>query len=264
MRVMGLAVLSLFMAFLAALGSYSYGEPAGQPGISFSLPYRCGTEKDGKTPKEMFCLSDSFPSGLNLVLVSKKEKCSPKTADTFTAGHAANEFEATYLKRTENCFADDDENRFRVAVIGVDPSAVHVVEPKTDKSALSKDIELKARKIASNVYQNLSEPTQPAVDVADSSPDVFSVGNTAFLIFECTDEFYNQEGLPVLILNNNAFLLEGMCASRSPFFFTVNNKLHVSYWATVACCGCGDSNFFVYDLSGESPMQVYHNSDFST
>ncbi len=78
-----------------------------------------------------------------------------------------------------------------------------------------------------------------------------------------SDEFLNQDGLPVLVLKDNAFLLEGSCAFRSPFFFSVKEKLHVSYWATVACCGCGDLNFFVYDLSGESPKLVYDNSHFS-
>jgi len=248
-------------------GYQSYGEPLEQSGISFSIFYPCHTEEDDQK-MQGFCVADSFEKGLNVVLVCEQGGCSAKTADRFMdedwpGGH---EVKATRLTGTENCFAVDDITKLSpIAVVGVDPSAVRVVEPKTDESPLSKEIESRARKIASSEYQrNFRNPEGSVVDVADSPPDVFSVGNTAFLLFKCSDEFYNQDGLPVLVLNNDAFLLEGACAVRSPFFFSVKEKLYVAYWATVACCGCGDSNFFVYDLSGESPKLVCHNSDFST
>jgi hypothetical protein len=196
-----------------------------------------------------------------VVLVSRKANCSAQTGETFTCD-AHEPFKATHLTGTENCFAQDGKKIYLVAVFGVDPSAVHEVEPKTDKSPLSKKLELKARKIASSAYQDLTPPDHPVRDVADSPPDAFSVGNTSFLLLKCTDEFLNQDGLPVLVHNSKAFLLEGSCAV-SPFFFSVKEKLYVSYWATVACCGCGDSNFFVYDLSGKSPIPVYYNSNFS-
>lgn len=146
------------------------------------------------------------------------------------------------------------------------PQVVRVIEPKTDESFLSAEIELKARKFASSDYPRKlasSEYEGSIADVADSPPKVFGVGNTAFLLFECTSELWNLHGLPVLILNNNVFPLNGLCVSDSPFFFSVKEKLYVSYWATVTCCGCGDSNFFVYDLSGKSPKLVYENSNFS-
>jgi hypothetical protein len=264
MRVVGLAVLCLFAAVLSALGSYSYGEPARQTGISFSFPYNCSNERQGTgRHTKKFCLADSLQAGLNVVLVGDKGNCSAKTADTFTDEHAGREFEATHLTGTGNCLTEGNKKGFHVAVVGVDPSVVHVVEPRNDKSPLPEDIELKARKVASSGYQKLEAGRPRKWDVADSPPDVFSVGNVAFLLFQCTDEFLNQDGLPVLVLNDNAFLLEGACASRPPFFFSVKEKLHLAYWATVVCCGCGDSNFFAYDLSGELPTLVYRNSDFS-
>lgn len=260
MRALGIVFLSSFAALISVLGSYSHGESAQETDISFSLAYNCaGEENSDKTLS--FCLADSFDKGLNVVLVSKTGKCTVKTSDKFKEMNpvADFEFKATHLTETEDCFIGEDRV---VAVIGVDPSAVRAVEPNAEKSLLSKDMELKARKIASAAYKEMKNPDSVA-DVADSPPDVFSVGNTAFLLFQCTDDFFNQDGLPVLVLKDKAFLLGGACALKSPFFFSVDGKLHVAYWATVACCGCGDSNFFVYDVSGESPEMVYQNSDFS-
>jgi hypothetical protein len=263
MSMIGRTVLSLFALLLSALGSFAYGESVEKSDISFSFPYRCSSEESNESKRsDSVCLADSFEAKLNVILVSKKGNCCTETADTFKDEHASYEFKATHLTRIGNCLTEDDQKRFSVAVVGIGPSEVHVIEPKTDKSALSEDIELKARKIASSAYQEI-RAIQEVRDVADSPPDVFSVGNTAFLLFKCTDTFLNQDGLPILVLKNNAFLLEGSCAFRSPFFFSVKKKLYVSYWATVACCGCGDSNFFVYDLSGESPKLVYKNSNFS-
>ena len=131
-----------------------------------------------------------------------------------------------------------------------------------NETLLSKEIESKARKVASSEYrQNFRDLKGSPVDVADSPPDVFSVGNTSFLQFESSDLSYR--GLPVMVLKNKAFLLDGRCASDPPFFFSVKEKLYVSYWATVGCCDCGASSFFVYDVSGTSPKQVYWNRNFS-
>jgi hypothetical protein len=260
MRTLGIAALASILALLNGLGSYSYSESMDKPEISFSLAYNncVGVENSDKTPP--FCLGNSFDKELKVVLVSKTGKCRVKTSTKFKEKNPVMnfEFEATHLTDMEDCFIGEYTV---VAVIGVDPSAVEVVEPKTEKASLAKDMELKAHKIAGAAYREMRNPDSVA-DVADSPPDVFSVGETAFLLFKCTDDFFNQDGLPVLVLKDKAFLLEGACALK-PFFFSVNGKLHVAYWATVACCGCGDSNFFIYDVSGESPKLVYHNSDFS-
>jgi hypothetical protein len=258
MRALGIVVLSSFAALLSGLGSYSYAESFEKPDISFSLAYKCGTEENGKEP-QTFCLADSFKKGLDVVLVSQKTCCRAKTAETFTDEFSDVEFEASRLIGTENCLNGEG---FDVAIIGIDLSAVHVVQPKKDKSALSKDMEAKARQIAAAAYRKI-KIDQSVPDVAASPPDVFSVGNVAFLLFKSTADILNQDGLPVLILKNEAFLLEGACASKAPFFFTVKGKLHLAYWATVSCCGCGDSNFLVYDVAGESPKLAYQNNKFS-
>ena len=258
MRTLCIAVFSLFAALLSGLGPYSYGESAEESGISFSLAYKCGTEENGKETEKL-CLAGSFKKGLDVVLVTERGACSAKTEDTFTDEYSDAEFQATRLTGAEDCLTGEDRS---VVVVGTDPSAVRFIEPNTDISALSKELELKARKVASSGYQKI-RATQPIRDVAASPPEVFGVGNAAFLLFKSTDDFLNQDGLPVMALREDVFPLEGACAFRAPFFFSVNGKLHVSYWATVACCGCGDSQFFVYDLSGESPKLAYQNSDFS-
>jgi hypothetical protein len=261
MRAMAAIILCLSASVLLLCGSGVYADPVADSEVSFSMPFDCDME-------EPYCLADSFKSGLNVVLVGKKGICKARSGQTFTYELPAGDLKATRVLGTAECPVPKDEaplKEYRVAVVGADPAAVRVAEPKTDGSPLPKEIESKARKIARSEYQrNFRDSEGSVADVADSPPDVFSVGNTAFLLFKCSDEFYNQDGLPVLVLNNNAFLLKGSCAIRSPCFFSVNEKLYVAYSATVACCGCGDVNFFVYDLSGESPKLVYHNGDFST
>jgi hypothetical protein len=258
MKVLGIAILS-FAALLSGLVCFSYGEHVG-PIFSFSLAYPCDTDENSDKAHPL-CLAGAFDKGLEVVLVGKTGKCRVKTSRKFKEENAVMnfEFEATHLIDMEDCFIDEDSV---VALIGVDPSTVEVVDAKTDKALLAKDMELKARKIASAAYRGMRNPDS-AADAAVSPPDVFSVGKTAFLLFKCTEDFFNQDGLPVLALKDKAFPLEGTCAYGSPFFFFVNGKLHVSYWATVSCCGCGDRNFFVYDVSSASPELVYHNSDFS-
>ena len=255
------AIILYLSASVILLLSPVWAESVADSEISFSLPFACGME-------EPYCLADSFKSGLSVVLVGKKGICKARTGQTFTYELPAGDLKATRIFGTAECPVFKDETpleEYRVAVVGADPAAVRVAEPKTDGSPLPKEIETKARKIASSEYQRNFRDAQGSVaDVADSLPDVFSVGNAAFLLFKCTDGFYNQDGLPVLVLNNDAFLLKGSCASRSPCFFSVKEKLYVAYSATVVCCGCGDVNFFVYDLSGGSPRLVYHNGDFST
>ena len=266
MRLITLALLSSMTVLLSGFGSYSWGEFAEEHQISFSLAYGCSAEKDDKY-RLQFCLADSLKPGRKVVLVSKDVKCSAKTGRTFEG--LGNDPTSTRLEGPEKCltvhwdgFSGLPEST-RVAVLGVDASVVRVIEPKTDESFLSAEIQLKAREFASSEYRKRAgSEYEGSIDVAD--PKVFGVGNTAFLLFNPENEFLPWYGLPVLVLNNNFVSLKGRCVSDPPFFFSVKEKLYVSYWATVGCCDCGDSNFFVYDVSGKSPKLVYWNSDFST
>jgi hypothetical protein len=260
MRLKTLALLSSMTVLLSGFGTYSWGESAEEDRISFSLAYMATTGENDENTQP--CLADSHTSGLKVVLLSKDVKCSAKTGETFSEV-LSNEFKATRLEGTEKCLIKDVKRDIEVAVVGVDSSVVRAITSKKNETPLSKEVESKARKIASSEYkQKFKNLEGSPVDVADSPPDVFSVGNTAFLLFESTGGEY--AGLPVMVLKNKAFLLEGRCASDPPFFFSVKEKLYVSYVATVSCCGCGDSNFFVYDVSGKSPKLVYWNSNFST
>jgi hypothetical protein len=256
MKLITLGLLSLFAVLLSGLGSYSCGEFAEESQISFSVAYDCSEEGNDKNRSQL-CLADSLKPGLEVVLVSKDVKCSAKTGRTFEP--LSNLSKSTRLEGTENCLTKGKKRDIDVVVLGVDASAVRVIEPKTDESFLSAETQLKAREFARSEYRKRAgSEYEGSIDVAD--PDVFGVGNTAFLLFEPENEVLPWYGLPVLVLNNNVFSLKGRCVSNPPFFFSVKEKLYVSYWATVACCDCADSNFFVYDLSGKSPKLVYWNS----
>jgi hypothetical protein len=211
MRLVNLTLLSSFAVLLSFMGSYSYAEQVKRPSISFSFPYWCNHLKTihHKTVGDEICLADSFESKLNVVLVSEKGNCSTMTEDTFTDEHAGFEFKATRLKGIKDCLTENHKKRFRIAVVGVDPSAVRVVEPKTDESPLSKEIESEARIIASSAYQEIRGTTEVR-DVADSPPEAFSVGSAAFLLFKCTDAFLNQDGLPVIVAQKQCFSVGGV------------------------------------------------------
>ncbi len=268
MNMMSRAALSLFATLITALSSYSYGEPEKLRGISFSFPYQCSEEKNDKaTQAETFCLTGAFPTGLDVVLISKKAKCTAKTAKTFTEDHVSNEFEATQLTATENCFAKDHKNRFDIAVVGIDPSAVHLMPPQNDRSPVSKEVELKARKLVTPKIESprkIVDMTQVPISLSDAQPKVLRVGKFTLLTFDLNAEGKPWEPGPTAILTGGqVFRLEGTCTYGEPMFFSVNDRPYLTYTATVACCGCGDTNFFVYDLSSGIPKMVYQNSDLS-
>jgi len=256
--IIGLTVL---LMTTSATFSAEIGSSKPETRVLFSLPYAC---KDSKG-KDSFCLADKLEADLPVVLLGQNEICAANTAGTFRDEYSSSEFTAAHLSTDKECLSDKSgqERRFNVAVIGVEPEAIKASGLNESKQPLPMAVEYSARKVARDAYHKFAAPDQPHRDVAESRPDVFRAGDAAYLLFKCTDEFLNQDGLPILVLKNNTFRLEGTCAFKQPFFFTVNDKLHISYWATVACCGCGDSNFFVYDLSGGAPKLLHQNSHFS-
>jgi hypothetical protein len=267
-RYWGIIVLSLFAVFPTVRSSRAYAEPAKEPGISFSVPYDC-TERELIKRKgvKTFCLADAFKAGLNVVLVGRERYCKAKTAGTFTddlsVSHQDSPVKATRLAWTRRCSIREDAKDFDLAVVGVDPDAVEVIEPQTCHPL---DLETKARLVAKSPPDPCDSPGHQRCFqeyVADSPPAVFRLGDATLFIFKYTEENFGDDGPLILAVRDKVFRLSGTCIYSRPFFFTVNNKIHLAYWATVGCCGCGDSWFFVYDLSGESPQLVYENGDFA-
>ena len=57
-----------------------------------------------------------------------------------------------------------------------------------------------------------------------------------------------ENGLGVLVMDNNVFRLCGSCLS-SPFLFSVNERMHLAYEESVCCWQCGQRSFVVSDVS---------------
>ncbi|MBI4965288.1 MAG: hypothetical protein HY913_18575 [Desulfomonile tiedjei] len=251
--------LSIFVWLL--FGSCASGDSPQDSDISFSLPFECHME-------EPYCLADSFKAGLNVVLVGKSGICSARTGQAFTYDHHVEEFEATRVVGTEKCPVVKDETPFReyrIAVVGADPQAVRPVSIKDDKSPVPKELELEARKLAA---PNMAEPQSLSgrvpVSLSDAQPKVLRTENVTLLIFELqADKEPWEPGPTVALTDAGVFLLDGACTYGEPTFFSVNDKLYLTYDATVSCCGCGDRHFFVYDLSSGTPKMVYRNSKFA-
>ena len=259
-------VLFLCLSAIFSASSNACAEPATQSGISFSVPFNCDQEGD-----EGLSLADSFKPDLKVVLLSEGSSCALKTGRSFTYSHPARDFSATHLLDHKKCSTGGDEDifgKFLIAAVGADPSTV-AVAPRDDEFIIPKHLELKARLLAKSPTSDPSKP-EPRSGVhkaiANSSPRVIPVKGATLLIFQCVyrpsgeDELY--DGPPVVVMNNDVFRLSGACLG-TPLFFLVKEKLYLTYSATVFCCGCGDTNFLVYDLSGKAPEEVYWNSNFS-
>jgi hypothetical protein len=238
-----------------------------QTTISFSAPFPC----DDTHGRETLCLADEFETGRKVVLINETEICKANTSGTFTNEYPSGESgTATHLEGAEKCFSEKADmrqrRRFLVAVVGAEPEAVHLISPNNDESHVSKEIELKARKLAAPNIENpqrLIDLTRVPIGLSDAQPKEIRTGNVTLLIFDLQADGKPWEpGPTVLLSNNKVFRLSGSCTYK-PFFFSVNDKLYLAYSATVVCCGCGDAHYFVYDISNGSPALVYHNGKFS-
>lgn len=263
------AVITL--CFLASLplffGFPVYAGPDGNPEISFSFPFDCKTG-DGKRTR---CLTDAFKLGRSVALLDKTGICGARTADTFKFDNMNDNLEATRLTGTDECFAaKDDEGLFtgfRIAIVGVDPAVVRLISVEKEASPITKEIELKARELAApriEEPQKVSDGSRVPVGLSDAPPKVIRTENVTLLTFELQAQGEPWEPGPiVLLMDDKMFLLEGACTYGKPILFSVNGRLHLTYHSTVHCCGCGDSNSFVYDLSSGTPKKVYQDSTFA-
>jgi ankyrin repeat protein len=236
--------------------------------ISFSVSFNCGAD-EGSRPR---CLADAFKPGLSTVLLGKKGICGAKTADSFyldTPWACSPGFEATNLSGAEECAATEERKSWGwiMAVLGVEPTAVRLLSPKNDNSPVSKEIESKARKLAApemDPPKKIVDDSSVPIGLVKKPPRALRMGDITLLTFQLEADGEPWEpGPTVVVKEGQVFLLEGACTYGEPMFFSVNGRLYVTYHGTVNCCACGDTNFFVYDLSGETPEMVYANSSFS-
>jgi hypothetical protein len=268
---MRLAVMLVLCSLAIPSGAWSdCTEPVAKSDISFGLPFICGTTEKGKTESGVDsedncsgrCLADSFQSGLSVVLLGNGGVCRAKTGDKCTFDMTG---EVTQVVGTEECLAGLDQEevlkneRFVIAVVGLDPAVVRLVSPSDDKSPLPKEIELSARR--------LLEPSEPPADahpahiLSDSPPRILRVKHLALVGFWSKEPAWpTAQGPPILLDNDRIFRLQGWCTD-SYVFFSVNYKLHLTY--SNSCCSCGWNCRLVYDLSGETPKLVYSNDAFA-
>lgn len=262
--------IRMVLPFLAVMivSPIAQGEPVAKHDISFSIPFLCrGTEGRWKD-----CLSDEFKAGLSVVLVGLTGNCSATTADSFTWENELNyqEFQVTRVVGSGECFTPGVETeigRFDIAVVGADLTAVRVIPPRKDKSPVPETTGLEARKLAdSYIKLNFKGSNHPSI--SDAQPTVLRAENVTLLTFElrATDETGTipwEPGPTVALTDSGVFLLEGTCTYGTPIFFSVNDRLYLAYDVTIGCCGCGNSFFFIYDLSSGTPKKVYENGKFA-
>jgi hypothetical protein len=206
-------------------------------------------------------------------LVGKGGVCGARTAGSLDD----NDSEDTRARRTRITGADpclsiiDNEkvvaDRFGIALVGDAALRVRPVTSKADADALSGAWGARARRLAEKIFQGNGQE-QPVKDgigtaLADAKPKVLKAAGVTVAIFDLQiDRMPWEPGPTVLMTKTGAFLLQGACTYGHMFFF-VNDRLHLTYRGTVHCCGCGDINFFVYDVSDDTPAVVYHNAEFS-
>ncbi len=266
MTKMDTLVFCLWAYLLLLFASCAYAEPVTEPEVAFSTPFICETARGTETR----CLAEAFKPGLSAVLLGGGGICGAITAEAFTYEHHTADFEATRLSGTGKCFAVQKNEHwftdFQMALVGVEPAMVRQVSAEADRSPVPKEIEREAKKLAAAYLQERQKISNWAGIGIGISDDyrVLRTDDVKLIIFNLlTNGQPSEPGPSVIVKQGKVFLLEGSCTYGAPLFFVVNDKLHLTYTATVACCGCGDTNFFVYDLSGETPKKVYHNWKFS-
>jgi Ankyrin repeats (3 copies) len=227
----------------------SCNQPLQPTDISYGLPFLAYQEDYRPKHPEGLSLADPFEPGRTVALISNKGVCTAKTASKFQYGiPGGGDFEATHLEAPKECSG-------YLAVVGVDGAAIRVIRPSDDQSPLAKDIELEARRVA-----KCSEAVEHQWPMTDAPPEIVRVGEVTLVRFGRLTGAPEDEIVffaAVLIINDNIFRLEARCTDW-PHFFSVNDKLHLTYCNH--CCGCGWQTQLVYDLSSGTPRKVYENA----
>ena len=104
-----------------------------------------------------------------------------------------------------------------------------------------------------------SEAVEEAWPMSDSPPEIIRVGEVTLVKFGRITASPEDEPVffaAVFFIKGTIFQLEARCTDGH-HFFSVNDKLHLTY--DNKCCGCGWVDQLVYDLSTEIPRKVYSN-----
>ncbi|MBM4326710.1 MAG: hypothetical protein FJ118_06045, partial [Deltaproteobacteria bacterium] len=133
--------------------------------ICFALPFfpTGYVGADGTTqewPMDL-SLADSVEAGNKVALISPRGVCTAKTAYTFHYEHPGGEdFESTLLKEAYQC-----PTNLSVAMVGVDPTAIRLITPSDDNSAVTKDLQLRARRLLVYCFRQIKRKKVLVVDL---------------------------------------------------------------------------------------------------
>jgi hypothetical protein len=263
-----LKVVAIFFLFaiMSSTSNVCGEEDLEKSGMSFALLFDCSSKGHSR-----ICLEESFEEGLNVVLVGEKGICRALTGKTTTSeGYPNRPYgpdKITHLVGCEKCLAKEHKtNRFeefRIAVVTADQPTVRLIPPKDDTFSVPKNIESKARRLATLYERDPSSYKSDNVGkgILDLWPKTLKAEKATLLIFRIVDFVGDppENGPAVLLINDDFFRLPGSCISE-PFFFSVNAKLHLAYGESTCCWRCGESGFMVHDLSTGKPRPVFSGS----
>lgn len=150
-----------------------------------------------------------------------------------------------------------DSKNANVAVMGVEADAIGIISRQEIRSAVPKNIELKARRLL--LARDAAAKPDSYAPLSRESPKTFTVEEGVLLNFNWKDE---DNGPSVWVAKDRIFLLPGQCGTphQPATFFTIDDRLHLAY-ESGGCCRWGDNTFYVYDLSGSKPKRLYENSN---
>jgi hypothetical protein len=234
-------------------------EPSTEHHFTFGLPFSLGQDDQCPVYPGGVSLADSIPNcHTNVALISDAGVCNTRTLYRFLYQHpGGEEFQATLLEKSAEC-----PEAVVVAVIGVNARAVRPIPSRHDESPVPRNVESRVRRLLDPPEGEGQERyKEVGIELSTTSPKVLKVDHVTMLRFGLNDvgELKNK-GPGVICVNDQLFRLEGWC-TQNHRFFSVYEKLHLSY--TCFCCGCGEVIFYVYDLSGKTPKIVYQNGKFS-
>ena len=256
---------ALFLAWSFISCGYAHSEPLQNYTFAVSAFTNCHY-KGQESRCSQKSLNDSFEAGRNVVLLRELGICAAKIAEACTYCDNWGRHKGSQIAVGEDC-----QGGFNVAVVGVDPAAVHLVSPQQDKSPVPKDVELEARRLLSISLEDFDYPAERKTwlrKVLNDQPKALRVEPGILLLFMKTKSTLSkymyatdhrrwlakswEHEEPVLVVNNSVLPLP---ATKGHLFFSVNDRLHLV--CTLLHPHSSHSNKCVYDLSSGTVRMVY-------